>query len=178
MFVVHNEVLTSSKIINRFIEVLVPKPPLHFDSRNPIEVLRLRFRDWMWPVAVVLIIAIPFLGRTNGGVYKVGSFTYYMNTYAPLAWLAAFVFVGVRWFWIGRLQPRRPGYCGQCNYPVSGNDAVICPECGADEKVMTATRRISIARILIDLPSVVCILFPIFITVMIALSISGIIDGD
>ena len=151
----------------------MPKPPHHFDSRNALEVLRLRFRDWMWPVAVGLIIAIPFLGRTNGGVYKVGSFTYYMNTYAPLVWLAAFVFVGVRWFWIGRLQPRRPGYCGQCNYPISRNNAAICSECGADKKRMTSTRPISKARILIDLPSLLFLLPPMFVVIFIMLEVFG-----
>ena len=155
----------------------MPKPPDHFDSRNALEVLRLRFRDWMWPVAVCLIIAIPialsFFGRMNGGVYKIGSFTYYINTYGVWIWLAAFVFVGVRWFWIGRLQPRRPGYCGQCNYPISRNNAAICSECGADKKRMTSTRPISKARILIDLPSLLFLLPPMFVVVFIMLEVFG-----
>ena len=140
--------------------------------------IRLRFRDWMWPLALIVVVAIPYLGHTNG-TYKIGSITYYANEpYAYLLWLAALVFVGIRWFAIGMLRPRISGMCGRCNYQISRSESQCCPECGADEKVMNATRRISIARILIDLPSVVCILFPMCIVVMSVLLAVGIIDGD
>ncbi len=156
----------------------MPKQPLHFDSRNISDVLRLRFRDWQWPLAVIVVVAIPFLGHTNG-TYQIGSITYYATTpYAYVVWLAALVFIGIRWFAIGRLRPRIAGMCGRCNYLISGSDSQRCPECGADKNALESTRRVSFARIVIDIPSVFILSIPVWSIGMIILGMFGIIDLD
>ena len=58
----------------------MPKEPPNFDCRDVGQVLRLRFRDWMWPLALAFVVAIPFLGYSNG-TYRIGSLTYYVNVY-------------------------------------------------------------------------------------------------
>jgi hypothetical protein len=127
---------------------------------------------------MVVAVAIPYLGHANG-TYQINSITYYANTpYAYVVWLAALVFIGIRWFTIGRPRPRIAGMCGRCNYRISGSDSQRCPECGADKNALESTRRVSFARIVIDLPSVFILLMPVSIIGMIILGMFGIIDLD
>jgi hypothetical protein len=127
---------------------------------------------------VIVVAAISYLGHANG-TYQIGSITYYATTpYANVVWSAALVFIGIRWFAIGRLRPRIAGMCGRCNYRILGSDSQRCPECGADKNALESTRRVSFARIVIDLPSVFILLMPVSIIGMIILGVFGIIDLD
>ncbi|HAW94926.1 MAG TPA: hypothetical protein DCX60_01500 [Phycisphaerales bacterium] len=58
----------------------MPKEPPNFECRDAGQVLRLRFRDWMWPLALGLpfVVSTPFLGYSNGPC-RIGSLTYYVN---------------------------------------------------------------------------------------------------
>ena len=40
---------------------VLPKEPPNFDCRDAGQVLRLRLRDWLWPAAVAIAVAIPIL---------------------------------------------------------------------------------------------------------------------
>lgn len=162
----------------------MPKKPPNFDCRSTWQVLRLRLRDWMWPCALALIIAIPFAGRSNGP-YPIGSLTYYANTLGPPLMLAAMFFAGIRWCtlgwcWIGCTPRLDPNRCAHCDYHLAGLDArsgpVCCPECGVDTATPPAWRRPSILRTLIDLPGLLVALFPVFLIAIIMLALLGLID--
>lgn len=146
--------------------------------------LRVRLRDWCWPFAVVIAVAIPFLGVTlsTGGTYRIGSFTYHLNTQGPIVFLLATFIAGLRWCWIGRLRAPDPNRCIGCHYRLDwlNPDEMPqrCPECGRNASRMPASRRIPVARLLLDLPGVLAMLFPIGIVGLILLSILGFIDLD
>lgn len=160
----------------------MPKETVNFDCRNPGDVLRLRLRDWCWPTAAVIAIAIPFLAQTGGGVYKIGSITDYANTYGLCIFLPAIFFAGLRWCWVGRLRSAAPNRCPQCDYrldwmtPESGPRC--CPECGADPSAAGKRRRIPLMRILLDVPGVLAMLFPIGLFAMLVLAMLGLLDLD
>jgi hypothetical protein len=167
----------------------MPKEPANFDCRSAWAVLRLRLKDWMWPMAVAGAIAIPLLGRT-AGPYRIGSFTYYFQIFGPWLWLALVMFAGFRWSWIGHMRPRDRGACPRCGYRLDGLDArdpaAHCPECGAD----AATRRmlaarpslrrtfdgLTLGRALLDLPALLAALVPFFVATLLVLMIFGFID--
>jgi hypothetical protein len=164
----------------------MPKKPPNFDCRSVGQVLRLRLRDWMWPSALALVIAIPFAGRSSGP-YPIGSLTYYANTLGPPLMLAAMIFAGIRWCtlgwcWIGATPQRDPTRCAHCDYLLAGLDAhqgpQRCPECGTDTTTPPTWRRPSIARMLIDLPGVLLASFPIFLIAILMLALFGLIDLD
>lgn len=119
----------------RFGEDALPIQPPNFDCRDPMDVLRLRLRDWWWPTAAVIAMAIPFLGRSSGLTCQIGSLAYYANTYGLLVFLPAIFLAGLRWCWVGRLRPRDPNRCGHCNDRLDWMNAEPeprqCPECGA-----------------------------------------------
>ena len=146
--------------------------------------LRLRLRDWLWPAATLIAVTIPFLAvaLTNGGTYQIGSFAYYLNTDGQLVFLLAIFIAGLRWCWIGRLRAPDPNRCLGCHYRLDGLDTdetpKRCPECGLKGSTVPAGRRIPIARLLLDLPGVLAMLFPIGIIVIILLGILGLIDLD
>ena len=167
----------------------MPTEPPDFDCRNPVQVLRLRFRDWMWPTALAIAVAIPFLGQSNG-TYRIGSVTYYANTYGPSIFLAAIVFAAARWYWIGRLRPFASDRCPRCGYSTTGLDAagsaVRCPECGTEAgpgrsasqpaRFRERFRAAPISRLLLDLPSVVAAGFVAWVLVVIGLIVFGVVD--
>ena len=160
----------------------LPKEPPDFDCRNPADVLRLRLRDWCWPTAAVIAVAIPFLGRSSGLTYQIGSLAYYANTYGLLVFLPAIFLAGLRWCWVGRLRPRDPNRCGQCSYRLDWMNAEPgprhCPECGAAASGSTGRRRVPIARLLLDLPGILAMLLPIGLAVMLMLAMLGLLDLD
>ena len=160
----------------------LPKEPPDFDCRNPADVLRLRLRDWCWPTAAVIAVAIPFLGRSSGLTYQIGSLAYYANTYGLLVFLPAIFLAGLRWCWVGRLRPRDPNRCGHCNYRLDWMNAEPgprhCPECGAAASGSTGRRRVPIARLLLDLPGILAMLLPIGLAVMLMLAMLGLLDLD
>ena len=145
---------------------------------------RLRLRDWCWPVTAVIAVAIPFLAVTlsTGGAYRIGSVTYHLNTQGPIVFLLATFIAGLRWCWIGRLRASDPNRCLECHYRLDHLNVDErprrCPECGRRASTMPASRRIPVARLLVDLPGVLAMLFPIGIVVIILLSILGFIDLD
>ncbi len=156
-----------------------------------MQVLRLRFRDWMWPTAIAIAFLIPILGRTGGEPYRIGSLTYYANSCGGiLLWLAAIFLAGARWCWIGYLRPRDPSLCGRCGYPAAGLDdrdpSSRCPECGADAatgrrppprwSLRESLRGVPIARYLIDLPGILLMLYPLGGIVAAVLMIFWVID--
>lgn len=164
----------------------MPKKPPNFDCRSTAQVLRLRFRDWMWPSALALTIAIPFAGRSSGP-YPIGSLTYYANTLGPPLMLAALTFTGIRWCtlgwcWIGATPRRDPTRCAQCDYPLAGLEPCqgpqICPECGTDTCTPPTWSRPSITRTLIDLPGLLLASLPIFLIAILMLALFGLIDLD
>ena len=164
----------------------MPKDPPNFDRRDAWRVLRLRFRDWMWPAAVVIAVVIPFLGRSNGA-YQVGSLTYYANTFGLPLFLAAIAFAGVRWCWIGWCwtgwhPDRDPTRCGQCDYPIQWMESVpgprCCPECGTDGSLPPTRRGIPLTRLLLDVPGLLAVLFPLSLFAMLLLAILGVIELD
>ena len=169
----------------------MPKEPPDFDCRNAWQVLRLRFRDWMWPTAIAVAIAIPIAGRTGGETYKIGSITDYANSFGALMlWLAAIFFTGFRWCMVGRLRPRDRHRCARCGYPTTGLDdrdpSSLCPECGAEattrhvptlrSTLREAFRGVPISRYLIDLPGILVMLYPVLGIVAMLLMIFGVID--
>ncbi|MAC74407.1 MAG: hypothetical protein CMJ22_02320 [Phycisphaerae bacterium] len=161
----------------------MPKEPPNFDCRDAIAVLLFRLRDWCWPVAIAVAVTIPILGGTGGGTYKVGSLTYYANT--PCAVLTFFLVIfiaGLRWCWVGRIRAHGPGRCRHCGYRLdwveAGAEPQRCPECGEATSATRPARRISIARLLVDLPGVLAMLVPIGFLVMILLAVVGLLDLD
>jgi hypothetical protein len=169
----------------------MPTEPADFDCRSAAQTLRLRFRDWVWPISIAIAVAIPYLGRSNGA-YAVGSVTYYASTCGLPVFIAALFVAGFRWCWVGRLRPRAADRCERCGYPTTGlggGDAeACCPECGARVALLrsAASRsrlRESIAgvplvRFLLDLPGLLLMLFPIWIVVTVVLMVAGVIDAD
>jgi hypothetical protein len=153
--------------------------PPDFDCRDAMQVLRLRLRDWLWPAAVAIAVAIWILAQSKG-TYRIGSVTYYANTYGPPLFLAAILFAGLRWCSIGRLRPRDPSRCGQCDYPLDwlapSRGPQCCPECGADASGPPRKRRIPLSRMLLDLPGLLALLFPIFVVAMLLLAMLGVIE--
>ena len=136
----------------------MPTEPADFDPNRCSQVLRLRFRDWVWPIALLLAASIPVLASIDvrGIARPIGEFC---NEYGPIMFGALLVVAGVRWCWVGRLGAPRPDRCGRCGYAMMGLDqsdpAVRCPECGADGRERTAMRPVPLARVLLDLPGVV-----------------------
>lgn len=167
----------------------MPKEPTNFDCRSARAVLRLRLKDWMWPMAVAGAILIPLLGRTDGP-YRIGSFTYYFQHFGPFLWLVLVMFAGIRWSLIGRMRPRDRSVCPRCGYTLDGLVArdpdARCPECGTD----AATRRmlaarpslrqtfegLTLPRALLDLPALVAVLLPFYLVTIIVLIVFGVID--
>ena len=160
----------------------MPKEPPDFDHRDTVAVLLLRLRDWCWPVAIAIAVTIPILGRTSGGAYKIGSITYYANTYGLCIFLPAIFIAGLRWCWIGRMRSAAPNHCLRCGYHLEGavSEAGVqcCPECGADQSTAGKRRRIPLMRLLLDLPGILAMLLPIGLAVMLMLAMLGILDLD
>lgn len=167
----------------------MPKEPPNFDCRDVGQVLRLRFRDWMWPLALAFVVAIPFLGYSNG-TYRIGSLTYYVNVYGSRLFFPAMAFVGLRWCLLGRLRRSHDTHCVQCNYPLdwsaSAVDVERCPECGLSSSKHTKRQvslkhllvGVSFKRLLIDLPGLLLLLIPISLIVLLLLGTMGLIDLD
>jgi hypothetical protein len=165
----------------------MPKPPPDFDPLDPLAVLRLRFRDWMWPAAVAVAVAIPLLQRWNAP-YQAGSVSFYANVVlGPWILLAASLFAGLRWCWIGRIGRRAADLCGRCGYPLDRLAAASgpprCPECGTVASARTTGRRIPFReipplRLLLDVPGVLAILFPLLIVGLLMLVVTGVITID
>ncbi|MHC4846227.1 MAG: hypothetical protein ACYTCU_08700 [Planctomycetota bacterium] len=122
--------------------------PADVDVRNPAQVLRLRLRDWVWPAAIAVAMAIAFLGGYSG-TYRVGSITYYANVYGLPLFVAALAFAGIRWFWIGRPGPGDPAWW-----------------------------RLPVRRLLLDLPGLLAAGSAAWIVAMVILGLLGIIDLD
>lgn len=160
----------------------MPKESPDFDCRDPVAVLLLRLRDWCWPTAIAIAVTIPLLGRTNGGAYKIGSITYYANTYGLCIFLPAIFIAGLRWCWIGRIRSAAPNHCPWCDYRLDGvvSEAGLqcCPECGADPSTAGKRRRIPLMRLLLDVPGVLVMLFPIWVFGMLILATFGLLDLD
>jgi hypothetical protein len=186
----------------------MPKEPDDFDCRSVRHVLKLRFRDWMWPTAVAITVLIPWVANPQNdaevisafansesnppGSYRIGSLTYYLNAYGPLVMLAAMGFTGVRWCWLGHLRPREDQRCAGCGYLIGGfadsPPNARCSECGADSAVQrTPTvrswlresfRGVTIARLAIDLPGLLFLGFVAFVFVLITLAVFGVITID
>ena len=164
----------------------MPKLPPNFDPLDPRAVLRLRFRDWMWPAAVAVAVAIPLLGWSDGP-YRIGSVTYYASMLGLPVFLAASLFAGLRWCWIGRVGRRAANLCGRCGYPLDRLAAAggppRCPECGTVASTSTTGRRVPFReippiRLLIDLPGVLAILFPLLTVGLVVLAVIGVINID
>jgi len=186
----------------------MPKEPDNFDCRSVRHVLKLRFRDWMWPTAIVITVLIPWITTAQNdaevisvfgnsqsnpsGSYPIGSLTYYLNAYGPLIMLAAIGFAGVRWCWLGQLRPRDDRRCAECGYPTGGiadsPPNARCSECGADATVQrTPTvrswlresfRGVTIAQLAIDLPGLLLLGFVAFVFVLITLVVFGVVPID
>ncbi|MCP4795648.1 MAG: hypothetical protein GY885_05760 [Phycisphaeraceae bacterium] len=60
----------------------------------------------------------------------------------------------------------------------AGAEPQRCPECGEATSATRPARRISIARLLVDLPGVLAMLVPIGFLVMILLAVVGLLDLD
>ena len=173
----------------------MPREPDDFDCRSVRQVLLLRFRDWMWPTAVAIVVLIPVAARAGtdpSGTYRIGSPVFYLNMYGPLVMLAAMVFAGLRWCWIGHLRPRAGRRCARCDYPSPGTAPLArdarCSECGADaiaQRTHTAGsllracfRGVTLARLAIDLPGLLLMAFAAFVVVLITLALFGVISID
>ena len=168
----------------------MPTEPPEFDCRSTLQVLRLRFRDWMWPTALAIVVAITVLNRV-ALPREPGLIALVLYAFGPWIWIAALVFAGARWCWIGRLRPRGANQCARCGYPTAGLDdsdpASRCPECGAgpdDRRTPTAglpflasIRGAPITR-LIDLPGLLALLFAIFMFTMLMLIVFGVVVID
>lgn len=112
----------------------MPKEPSDFDCRSVRQVLKLRFRDWMWPTAVAIAILVPWVANAQNdaelisafansqsdppGSHRTGSLNDYLNAYGLFVMLAAIGFAGVRWCWLGHLRPREDRRCAECGYPI------------------------------------------------------------
>ena len=85
----------------------VPKVPPDFDCCHAGQVLRLRFRDWMWPLAILTCVGVFVASRPTSpnGVYRIGSLTYYANMLGPLVVFVLVPLAGARWCWLGRVRP-------------------------------------------------------------------------
>ena len=186
----------------------MPKEPDKFDCRSVRQVLKLRFRDWMWPTALAIAILIPWVANAQNdaavisavansqsspaGADRIGSLTYYLNAHGPLIMLAAIGFAGVRWCWLGHLRPCGKQRCACCGYLIGGfadsPPNPRCSECGADATVQrTPTvgsllresfRGVTIARVAIDLPGLLLLGFVAFVLVLITLLAFGVIPSD
>lgn len=170
----------------------MPKEPADFDCRSVRQVLRLRFRDWMWPTAVAIVVLIPLVARAvtdPSGTYRIGSLPFYLNVYGPFILLAAMTFAGLRWCWLGHLRPRKGRRCARCGYPspetaTPAPDA-RCSECGADaiaQRTYTAGsllrecfRGVTLGRLAIDLPGLLILGFLALVLVLITLIAFGVI---
>ena len=163
------------------------------DGRDPAQVLRLRFRDWVWPSALAVVIILPLIGSSFApGPYRIGSFQFYVNAYGPTVWLLAMFVAGARWCWIGRMRPRRENCCGRCGYPTRGLDPSDahgrCPECGTGFPAShPGTRRsgfrrrfegLTFLRALLDLPGLLLMSFPAYVVTLLFLVILGVIEID
>ena len=169
----------------------MPNEPSDFDCRSALQVLRLRFRDWMWPTALAIVVAITVLNR-SALPREPGVISFLLGVFGPWMLVGAIAFAGVRWCWIGRLRPRGANQCARCGYPTTGLDdsdpASRCPECGAgpdDRRTPTAgasflasIRGASISRWLIDLPGLLGLLVAIFMFTMLMLIVFGIVVID
>ena len=143
----------------------------------------------MWPLALAFVVAIPFLGYSNG-TYRIGSLTYYVNVYGSRLFFPAMGFVGLRWCLLGRLRRSHDTHCVQCNYPLdwsaSAVDVERCPECGLSSSKHTKRQvslkhllvGVSFKRLLIDLPGLLFLLVPISLIVLLLLGTMGLIDLD
>lgn len=143
----------------------------------------------MWPLALAFVVAIPFLGYSNG-TYRIGSLTYYVNVYGPLLFFAAMAFAGLRWCHLGCLRRSHDTHCVQCNYPLdwsaSAVDVERCPECGLSSSKHTKRQvslkhllvGVSFKRLLIDLPGLLLLLVPVSLIVLLLLGTMGLIDLD
>lgn len=169
----------------------MPKEPPDFDCRSALQVLRLRVRDWMWPAALAIAVAITVLNR-SALPREPGAIALLLGVFGPWVLIGALVFASARWCWIGRLRPRGANQCARCGYPTTGLDdsdpASRCPECGAgpdDRRTPTAAlpflasiRGAPISRWLIDLPGVLGLLFAIFMFTMLVLIVFGVVVLD
>ena len=135
----------------------MPTEPVDFDSNRSLQVLRLRFRDWGWPTALLLAAAAFVLGASELE-RPPGSLGFLISEWGPGLFGVLLVVAGVRWCWIGRIRSPRADRCGRCDYQMTGLDpsdsTVRCPECGADGRQRRASRPVPLARVLIDLPGV------------------------
>ena len=161
----------------------MPKEPPDFDCRDAVQVLRLRLRDWMWPTALMVVMAIVTFGYfDNTSPYRIGSLTYYVNTFGPILILLGLLFAGLRWCLLGRLRPHDSLRCAQCNYPLDWSaslpDAKQCPECGTSCSAARSKHRAPFTRRLLDLPGLLAALFAVFVIIVLVLASRGVIDFD
>ncbi len=172
----------------------VPKVPPDFDCCHAGQVLRLRFRDWMWPLAILTCVGVFVASRPTSpnGVYRIGSLTYYANMLGPLVVFVLVPLAGARWCWLGRVRPMPAGRCGGCGYDLAGLAAagasgggVRCPECGVVDSLAVVgagaatrrpRRRVPLVRRLIDLPGLLLMLTWLYMVVAVVLIIFGVID--
>jgi hypothetical protein len=172
----------------------VPKVPPDFDCCHAGQVLRLRFRDWMWPLAILTCVGVFVASRPTSpnGVYRIGSLTYYANMLGPLVVFVLVPLAGARWCWLGRVRPMPAGRCGGCGYDLAGLAAagasgggVRCPECGVVDSLAVVgagaatrrpRRRVPLVRRLIDLPGLLLMLTWLYMVVAVGLIIFGVID--
>lgn len=163
------------------------------DGRDPAQVLRLRFRDWVWPSALALAIILPVLKSVLvPPPYRIGSPEDYLLLCGLPVWLLAMFVAGARWCWIGRMRPRREDCCGRCGYPTRGldpSDALgRCPECGTRFAAShPGTRRsvfrrrfegLTFLRALLDLPGLLLMSFPAYVVTLLLLVTLGVIEID
>lgn len=173
----------------------MPREPADFDCRRVRQVLRLRFRDWMWPTAVAIVVLIPLVARAGtdpSGTYRIGSLTFYLNVYGPFVLLAAMTFAGLRWCWLGHLRPRKGRRCARCGYPSPETSAPApdarCSECGADaiaqrthtlgSLMRECFRGVTLGRLAIDLPGLLLLAYGAFVVALIMLFLFGLISID
>ena len=116
-----------------------------------MQVLQLRLRDWMWPSAVALALVILLLGRSSGP-YPAGSITDFVNTIGVPVCLGLLAFAGIRWCSIGWLRPGDPA--------------------------RRAGGRLSIARLLLDLPGLFVAGSAVWLVAMMLLAMFGVIELD
>jgi predicted RNA-binding Zn-ribbon protein involved in translation (DUF1610 family) len=164
----------------------MPTEPPDFDCCNAGQVLRLRFRDWMWPLAILMNVGILVLVRAvaTSGPYRIGSLTFFVNIYGPPLMLVLFPLAGARWCWLGRVRRMPAGRCAACGYHLTGltGAEVRCPECGLADVAAGATaskrprRRVPLSRWLIDLPGLFLIVATAIIFVGAVLMMMGVID--
>lgn len=165
---------------------VVPNKPPHFNRRDARQVFFLRLRDWMWPTAIAIAVAIVLLSRSSGP-YHIGSVTYLANMYGPPLILIATVFAGVRWCaigwcWMGAPSDHDPSRCDYCDYSLVGLDGIRdskrCPECGSELAGPPTRRRIPIARMLLDLPGLLTVLAAFALVAVVMLALVGVVEFD